>query len=85
LIAARIIKSSSKSIEIYIFNGRKNHIMRAMSEQTPLGKKSPGNRAYPAVYEKVIPIALGGIVIAILVILIIIFAVALGIFPGAAY
>ena len=40
-------------------------------------------RQYPPLYEKVIPIALGVIVIAIVVLLVIVVGVALGFFPGA--
>jgi hypothetical protein len=40
-------------------------------------------RQYPPLYEKVIPIALGIIVIAIVVLLVIVIGVALGLFPGA--
>ena len=39
-------------------------------------------RHYPRFYEKVIPIALGAIGVAIVVLLLIILAVALGLFPG---
>jgi len=41
-------------------------------------KHPPTKREYPAVYEKVVPIALSIIAIAILALLIIIFIVALG-------
>jgi hypothetical protein len=51
-----------------------------MSEQ-----KLPNKRAYPAVYEKVIPILFGGLLIAVLTILVVILAVALHIVPGVAY
>ena len=43
---------------------------------------SPQNQ-YPPLYEKVIPIALGIIVVAIVVLLVIVVGVALGLFPGA--
>ena len=39
-------------------------------------------RQYPAFYEKVVPIALGLIGLATVVLLFIIFGVALGLFPG---
>jgi hypothetical protein len=44
-------------------------------------KDSP-RREYPSFYEKAVPIALGIIVVAIVVLLFIILAVALGLFPG---
>jgi hypothetical protein len=44
---------------------------------------TPPKRRYPAFYEKTVPIALGIIVIAIIVLLLAILAVALGLFPGA--
>jgi hypothetical protein len=40
-------------------------------------KQTPTKREYPAIYEKVVPIALGIIVVAIIALLIIIFVVAL--------
>ncbi len=43
---------------------------------------SPSQRRYPPFYEKVVPIALGIIVLAVIVLLVIIFGVALGLFPG---
>ena len=46
-----------------------------MSDQKP-------KRQYPYFYEKVVPIALGLIVLAIVVLLFIIVGVALGLFPG---
>ena len=46
-------------------------------------KAAPGKREYPGVYEKVIPIFLGIIGIAILILVIIALLVALGIFPGS--
>jgi hypothetical protein len=39
-------------------------------------------RRYPRVYEKIVPVALGLIAIAIILLLIVIFAVALGLFPA---
>jgi len=47
-------------------------------------KRITAKREYPAIYEKVIPIALGVIVVAILALLIIIFIVALSGISGAA-
>jgi hypothetical protein len=44
---------------------------------------TPPQRHYPPFYEKVVPVALGIIVLAIVVLLAIIFGVALGLFPGA--
>ncbi len=40
-------------------------------------------RQYPPVYERVVPIVLGLIVFAIVVLLFVILAVALGLFPGS--
>ena len=45
--------------------------------------RTPPKRQYPPLYEKVVPIALGIIAIAIVVLLLIIFGVLLGLFPGA--
>jgi len=42
---------------------------------------TPRKRQYPPLYEKVVPIALGIIVLAIIVLLLIILGVALGLFP----
>ena len=39
-------------------------------------------RRYPPIYEKIVPIALGLIALAIVVLLLIIVGVALGLFPG---
>jgi hypothetical protein len=50
-----------------------------MSEQ----KKSPPQRKYPAFYEKGVPIILGFIALGIVILLIVILAVALGLFPGS--
>ena len=44
---------------------------------------NPSGRRYPAFYEKLIPVALAIIGVAILALLIIIVAVALGLFPGS--
>jgi hypothetical protein len=46
-------------------------------------KDSSSKRAYPGVYEKVIPIFLGIIGIAIVILVIIALLVALGVFPGS--
>ena len=46
-------------------------------------KDTPSKREYPGIYEKVIPVTLGAIGIAILVLVIIAILVALGIFPGS--
>jgi hypothetical protein len=43
---------------------------------------APPKRQYPAFYEKAVPIALGFIILAIVVLLLVILAVALGFFPG---
>ena len=47
--------------------------------------KPPTRRSYPDVYEKLIPVALGIIVAAILVVLLIVFAVALRLVPGVTF
>ena len=39
-------------------------------------------RRYPAFYEKGVPVALAILVIAIVIVLLIVFGVALGLFPG---
>jgi len=44
-------------------------------------KQPATSRRYPDVYEKIVPIALGIIVVAIIVVLVVIVAVALGLFP----
>ena len=44
---------------------------------------SPGKREYPAFYEKVVPIALGVIVVVIVILLLIILGIALGLFSGS--
>ena len=47
------------------------------------GESSPPNqRRYPRFYEKAVPLALGAIGLAILILLLAILAVALGLFPG---
>jgi hypothetical protein len=40
-------------------------------------------RKYPPLYERVVPIALGIIVLAIVVLLVVVLAVVTGLFPGA--
>ena len=40
-------------------------------------------RHYPLLYEKIVPVALGIIAVAIIVLLFIIVSVALGLFPGS--
>jgi hypothetical protein len=47
-----------------------------------LAKKTTKSRKYPKIYEKVVPIALGAILFAIIIVLLIIFAVALQLFPA---
>jgi hypothetical protein len=47
-------------------------------------KQRTNKRQYPPLYEKIVPIALGVIALAILALLIISVAVALGLFPGGA-
>ena len=44
---------------------------------------TPPKRQYPPFFEKFVPIALGVICLFILVLLVIIFGVALGLFPGS--
>ena len=46
-----------------------------------LAKKTIKTRKYPKIYEKIVPIALGAILFAIVIVLLIIFAVALQLFP----
>jgi hypothetical protein len=46
-------------------------------------KPNSPKRRYPAIYERFIPIALGIIILAIIALLIVIFGVALGLFPAA--
>jgi hypothetical protein len=46
-------------------------------------EKIVASRKYPKIYEKIIPIALGIISLAIMVVLVIIFAIALHLLPGA--
>lgn len=47
------------------------------------GAPDKRKRRYPPVYEKLVPVLLGSIVVAILVILVVIVLVAAGIFPGS--
>ena len=49
----------------------------------PDDKRASSKRRYPEFYEKAIPIALGIIVLAIVVLLVVIFGVALGLFWAA--
>jgi hypothetical protein len=42
-------------------------------------------RKYPEIYEKIIPIALGVIVVTIGIVLVIVFAIAFGFLPGVNY
>jgi hypothetical protein len=46
-------------------------------------RKNEQRRQYPPIYEKIVPIALALIGLAIFVILIVILAVALGMLPGS--
>jgi hypothetical protein len=46
-------------------------------------KNGQSRRQYPRLYERLVPVALGIIVLAILVMVIVILAVALGLFPGS--
>ena len=43
----------------------------------------PRPRKYPGLYEKAVPIALGIVAAAIVILLLVILAVALGLFPGS--
>lgn len=43
----------------------------------------PPRRQYPPLYERLVPVVLGFIVIAVLVILVIIILVVVGLFPGS--
>jgi hypothetical protein len=45
--------------------------------------KQQPRRQYPALYERIVPIALALIALAIIIVLIIIFGVVLGLFPGS--
>jgi len=45
--------------------------------------KQPSPRHYPPLYERIVPIALALIGLAIIVVLLIIFGVALGLVPGS--
>jgi len=45
--------------------------------------KDPNKRAYPGIYEKVIPILMGLIGLAIIILLLVILAVVTGVFPGS--
>jgi hypothetical protein len=49
------------------------------------GGPSKGGRSYPEFYEKLIPVALGIIVVLIFIVLLIAVAVALRLIPGAAW
>jgi hypothetical protein len=46
-------------------------------------KNAPPRRRYPRLYEKGVPIILGFVAMAIVVLLIVILAIALGLFPGS--
>ena len=52
----------------------------SMSEKD---RKQQIRRQYPPLYERLVPIALALIAFAILIVLVIIFAVALGLIPGS--
>ncbi len=54
---------------------------KIMSDKDKKSRPSP-KRQYPPFYEKVVPIALGVIAIATIILLLIIVGVALGLFPG---
>ena len=51
-----------------------------MTNDNPTGDRP--KRQYPPFYERFVPIALGIIAVIVVVLLLIIFAVALGLFPG---
>jgi hypothetical protein len=50
---------------------------------TDEGKGAPSQREYPPIYEKLVPIALGMIAAIIVVLLLIVLAVLLGLFPDS--
>ena len=54
--------------------------VKAMQDRDNRG---PPLREYPAFYEKAVPIALGIIALAIVILLLVIFGVALGLLPGS--
>ena len=45
--------------------------------------RQPPKRHYPAFWEKAVPIVLAGIVLAIVLLLVVVFAVATGLLPGS--
>jgi hypothetical protein len=45
--------------------------------------REPEKRQYPPIYEKVVPIALGILVLLVVIVLLIAFSVILGLFPGS--
>ena len=47
------------------------------------GSKGPPRRQYPPLYEKIVPIALGVVVAAVIILLFVIATVFLGLFPGS--
>ena len=55
----------------------------SMSKERKPAKQGAHKRRYPSLYEKAVPLALAVIGIAIVLLLIVIFAVALGFFPGS--
>jgi hypothetical protein len=60
------------------------HIRQIIRGQTlTTDSKGPPKRQYPHLYERAVPIALGIVVFAIVILLLIIFGVVLGLFPGA--
>lgn len=52
--------------------------------ETMTDPKPPARRSYPAVYERVVPIAIGVILVLIAVLLLIVAGVVLKVLPGSA-
>jgi hypothetical protein len=68
----------SDSFDLYL---RSWWILR--EETLTSDSKEPQKRQYPPLYERAVPIALGIVAFAIVTLLLIIFGLALGLFPGA--
>jgi hypothetical protein len=54
--------------------------MVAMADRRP-----PGGPGYPQLYERLVPIALGIILVAMIAVLLVVLAVASGLLPGITY
>ena len=50
---------------------------------SPMNVRRPPKRQYPPFYERIVPVALGIIVLVIIVLVLVIIGVALGLHPGA--